>query len=378
MSQRRKAPKHNRHAGENYRWVAKAPRKDMNLKEGEGSLDDFKTEWMPLPDAGSASNTDYYFNSYAHFGIHEDMLKDQVRTGSYMRAIVGNRHLFEGKTVLDVGSGTGILCLFAAKAGAKRCFGIECSDIADYATEIARKNGHGDTITYIRGKVEEVQLPVEEVDIIVSEWMGYFLIYESMLDSVLFARDKWLTKGGLLFPDHARLYTAAIEDADYKEEKIGFWSHVWGFDFSPMRQMVMQEPISDIVDAGAIATESACILELDLYKAKREDLDFLTAYSLRVTRKDFLHALVVWFDVSFQACSPHVVLSTAPGKPYTHWKQTVLYFDEPLVAHKGDVLSGMLAVRKTEQNPRDLDVKVSFKFEGQYSQPQKVQYFRLR
>lgn len=47
-------------------------------------------------------------------------------------------------------------------------------------------------ITMIKGKVEEVELPVEKVDIIISEWMGYALLYESMLDCVIFARDKWL------------------------------------------------------------------------------------------------------------------------------------------------------------------------------------------
>ena len=51
------------------------------------------------------------------------------------------------------------------------------------------------------GKIEEVTLPVEKVDIIISEWMGYCLLYESMLETVLFARDKWLAEGGLLFPD---------------------------------------------------------------------------------------------------------------------------------------------------------------------------------
>lgn len=44
--------------------------------------------------------------------------------------------------------------------------------------------------------MEEAELPVDKVDIIISEWMGYFLIYESMLDTVLYARDKWLNKGG--------------------------------------------------------------------------------------------------------------------------------------------------------------------------------------
>ena len=69
--------------------------------------------------------------------------------------------------------------------------------------------------------MEEVVLPVEKVDIIISEWMGYFLLYESMLDTVLVARDKYLAPGGLMFPDQATLFLAGIEDADYKEEKIG-------------------------------------------------------------------------------------------------------------------------------------------------------------
>lgn len=59
-----------------------------------------------------------------------------------------------------------------------------------------------------------------QFDIIISEWMGYFLLYESMLDTVLLARDKYLKPGGRMFPDNARMYLAAIEDQDYKEEKI--------------------------------------------------------------------------------------------------------------------------------------------------------------
>lgn len=68
--------------------------------------------------------------------------------------------------------------------------------------------------------MEELTLPVDHVDIIVSEWMGYFLLYESMLDTVLFARDKWLAPDGIILPDKASLFLTAIEDGDYKDEKI--------------------------------------------------------------------------------------------------------------------------------------------------------------
>lgn len=81
-----------------------------------------------------------------------------------------------------------------------------------FAEEIIKKNNLSHKITVIKGKMEEIVLPVPQVDIIISEWMGYFLLYESMLDSVLWARDKYLVKGGKMLPDRAIMYVAAIED----------------------------------------------------------------------------------------------------------------------------------------------------------------------
>ncbi len=72
------------------------------------------------------------------------MLKDSVRTSTYMKAIVNNKHLFKDKVVLDVGCGTGILCMFAAKAGAKKVIGIEMAGIINQAREIVKDNGFED------------------------------------------------------------------------------------------------------------------------------------------------------------------------------------------------------------------------------------------
>lgn len=90
--------------------------------------------------------------------------------------------------------------------------GVDMADIVHYAREIVKKNGYEDRITILQGKIEEVKLPVEKVDIIISEWMGYFLLYESMLDCVLWARDKYLVEGGIILPDKCTMHIAAIED----------------------------------------------------------------------------------------------------------------------------------------------------------------------
>ena len=115
---------------------------------------------------------------------------------------------------------------FAARAGAKHVIGVDMSSIIDKAKQIVHANGLSSKITLLQGKMEEVKMPAHhmnngKVDIIISEWMGYFLLYESMLDTVLGARDMYLMEGGKIFPDKATIYMAAIEDGEYKEDKIG-------------------------------------------------------------------------------------------------------------------------------------------------------------
>lgn len=165
-----------------------------------------------------AKEHDYYFNSYSSHHIHEEMLKDTNRTLTYQRAIEGNPEDFKDKIVLDIGCGTGILSIFAARAGAKHVYAVDNAEVALFAREIIKKNGFEDKITVYKGKMEEIDFPfgLGEVDIIISEWMGYYLLYESMLDCVLWARDKYLKKGtGKMLPDRAQIYVAAIEDSDY-------------------------------------------------------------------------------------------------------------------------------------------------------------------
>lgn len=270
-----------------------------------------------------ADQHDYYFNSYSSHHIHEEMLKDSSRTLAYQRAIEGNPKDFKGKVVLDIGCGTGILSIFAARAGAKHVYAIDNAEIALHAREIIKKNGLSSKITVFKGKMEELDLPFKEgeIDIIISEWMGYFLLYESMLDCVLWARDKYLNKKtGKMLPDRATMYVAAIEDHEYMGEKKAFWQDVYGVDMSVMTEGLFRDPVVDTVPANQIMSDSCCILDLDLVKMKPGEVEFSNFYSLRMNYNDKVHALVTWFDTSFEDLENPVVLTTSPMKKYTHWK----------------------------------------------------------
>jgi ribosomal protein L11 methylase PrmA len=68
------------------------------------------------------------------------MLEDHKRTGAYHQAILNNRACFEGKVVLDVGTGSGILAIFAAQAGARKVYAVEATSMARVAKELVEHN----------------------------------------------------------------------------------------------------------------------------------------------------------------------------------------------------------------------------------------------
>jgi len=324
------------------------------------------------------TSKDYYFDSYAHFGIHEEMLKDEVRTLTYRNSMWHNKHLFKGKVVLDVGCGTGILSMFAAKAGASKVIGVDMSSIVEHAKNIVRDNNLSDVVTIIRGKVEEITLPVEKVDIIVSEWMGYCLFYESMLDTVLYARDKWLAPGGLMFPDRATLYVTAIEDRQYKDDKIHWWDDVYGFDMSAIRRVALTEPLVDTVDRNQVVANSCLVKEIDIQTCTKEDVNFESNFMLQIKRNDYVHALVAFFNIEFTKCHKRIGFSTAPEAPYTHWKQTVFYLDDYLTCKKGEEMTGTFKLQKNDRNVRDLDFEISVAFNGELGSVHESNKYKMR
>ena len=162
-------------------------------------------------DTEEAKALDYanYFCSYSYLYHQKQMLMDHVRMRAYHNAIMSNRDLFEGKVVLDVGAGSGVLSLWCAKAGAKKVYACEFTDMAKFAKSMVESNGLNDVVEVLQCSAEDLDLPCK-VDVIISEWMGYLLLRESMLDSVIRARDKWLKEDGAMYPSFATMYFAPI------------------------------------------------------------------------------------------------------------------------------------------------------------------------
>lgn len=268
--------------------------------------------------------------------------------------------------------------MFAAQAGAKHIYAVDCSTIIDQARQIVEKNGLSDKITCIQGKVEEIDLPVDSVDIIVSEWMGYFLLYESMLDTVIFARDKWLIENGIIFPDKAVMYLTAIEDGNVRRDRFDYWDNVYGFDMSPIKDIALKEPVVDVVNDKALVTNSVSILQLDILTCTKDDVKFSVPFELTAMRNDYIHGLVAYFDCAFTQIHAPIGFSTSPMAHYTHWKQTILYLGKTLTVCAGESLKGHLTCEPNKKNKRDLDIGLKVNFNGRYDKVEWDFDYRLR
>lgn len=324
------------------------------------------------------TSKEYYLDSTAHFAVHEELLKDEIRTKTFRNAIINNRHLFKDKVVLDIGCGVGVFSLFAAKAGAKLVIAVEKSNVIEYAKRIIQANRYEKVIKVIKGKIEEIELPdgIEKVDIIIAEWMGYSLFYDSIIQSVIYARDKFLKPDGLIFPDRATMYMVGIEDRDYKEDKVEWWSNVYGYNMGCLKNYVMREPLVDTVDKRQICTDHFPLKTFDLKTMTVNDIDTDTTFRLRALRDDYVHAFVTYFVAEFSACSQKTVISTAPGAGHTHWKQTVFYFPDYASVKFDEVLEGKFSCKVNRENTKKLNFGIDVQFNGEISSLQSQnQYF---
>lgn len=336
-----------------------------------------------------------YFGGYAETEIHVEMLQDAPRTRAYQRALqLTVESLGAGCSVVDVGAGTGILSLFAARAGG-RASAVEASPLAHQAMATAVRNGldekegsAGGWVRVLRRRAEEVtpaDLPgASRCDAIVSEWMGYALLFEDMLPAVLRARDELLRPGGCLLPDRATISVAAVSDRRAWRRTAGFWRDAWGFKMSHLDTKERSASVQ-VISPASLCTEPAVMSDLDLLSCNA-GIDLEPAAAVRLTvlprteaaraaqlapvaaagetepapasEGDKLHGIALWFSVGFEGrrlgkgapmgTSPLpevVVLDTAPHVTPTHWQQAVFWLEEPLALADVTAADGTIRCR---------------------------------
>lgn len=188
--------------------------------------------------------------------------------------------------------------------------------------------------------------------------MGYFLLYESMLDSVLFARNKWLKPDGIMMPNRAKMFVAALDDEAYYTKKLNYWNNVYGVSMKCMKKWVLSEPIVDPIDHQDILSNTMKFYDIDLEKILVADLDFNSMFNIKIEIDGWIHGFVSWFDCDFSHGKNIICLSTSPYKKQTHWKQTVFYLDKPIQVSPGDAFEGTINVVKAKENPRELNVRI--------------------
>ncbi|KAI3950424.1 hypothetical protein MKW92_010669 [Papaver armeniacum] len=265
-----------------------------------------------------------YFCTYGFLYHQKEMLCDRVRMDAYYNSIFENKEHFIGKTVLDVGTGSGILAIWSAQAGAKKVYAVEATKMSEHARELVKANNLQDVVEVIEGTVEDITLP-EKVDVIISEWMGYFLLRESMFDSVIVARDRWLKPTGMMYPSHARMWVAPIRSGlgDQKmsdfEACMGDWSNFlketktyYGVD--------MSTSIWNNLHPHQVIGKPCIIKEMDCLTATVSEIRSVQAsFSSLITEdRTRLCGFAGWFDVHFRGnkenpAKTEVELTTAPS-----------------------------------------------------------------
>lgn len=260
------------------------------------------------------------------------MMSDRTRTEAFEKAI--NEIINKGDTVLDLGCGPGLLSLFACKAGAAKVYAIDQNTkIIDYGRKLAHDNGYKDKIEFISGLSYDIELP-EKVDVIISETLGTYAVDEHIIECIYDARTRFLKKGGTIIPSEISIYIAPVECPQGHNCFISGWEKdYFGFDFTSLNNSPVIAPFSCAIEKTDLLSNAALVKKFtlkDKLSSYRKNINFCAQ------RKGVIHGIGLWFEA---VLSPLTTLSTAPGKPPTHWQQGLLLIQHPIEVRQNDQIS---------------------------------------
>ena len=313
---------------------------------------------------GVTQNHNYYLLPSE---VYSSIFDEHINTLSFKAAIEINSEFFENKTVLVINSDIGLYSLFCAKSGAKKVYSLEPNKTYfKFQKKIVQLNKYQDIIEVYNSDVEDIY-EIGKVDIIVCEWMGNFLLSNSFLKKVIYARDRFMVKDGLIFPDKATLYICGIQDEEFKQNKFQMWDNVYNVNMSSVKNVSFKDPLIETFNKKNILSTICPIFEVDMYKIKENEINFSNTYELIFNKNDNLSAIAGWFDVEFSKTPNKIKFTTSPFNQYTKWKQTIFYLEKNIKVQKGSILRGSFCAR-IDPHSLDMnciDIKISYELVNQ-------------
>jgi len=301
-------------------------------------------------------------SGFAAARSHHIMLRDLYRVLAYKGAI---ERAVAGKTVCEIGCGTGILSIFAAKAGAKQVIAIEESGIAAVAQRMFERNGVAGKVRLILGNSRDVTLP-EPVDVLVHEILGHDPLGESILPVIQDARRRFVRPGGVMIPGRLVLACVGIDlprsspSEEVLSQQVGDLGAIYGIDLSPHRDALLaesREPVplpftSESLEPLLLTGESQ-VVELDFMQD--EDMEsFDVTRELLVQRTGTLKGVAMYFRARLDS---EVELTNSPFTPSTHWGQVAAKLPREVQVATGDRV-GIRVSQKTTLGGRRMCVEL--------------------
>lgn len=255
--------------------------------------------------------------------------------------------------------------IFLNQAGAKKVYAVEASNIAELARQTVKENGYENVIQVCHQRIEDFTLPpdADKVDILISEWMGFYLLHEGMLDSVIFARDKFLKPDGLMFPQNATISLAPCSVPSRFD-----WEDVDGVKMShfgeEIRKQKSQKPEILAVSEKDLLHEGTVVAWFDLKEVSRDDVYEINFKEVIVASTSGRYqGICIWFECEFPADDDgsSVVLSTSPFSPQTHWKQTVVVLPDHAQddLEPRDPVAFSLTLKRNQSNQRHYNIEMT-------------------
>ena len=249
--------------------------------------------------------------------IHIAMLNDRVRTEAFLSAIADS--VRPGDVVVDIGTGTGVLAVAAARAGARHVYAIEASEMGRAAQSVFEANGFADRITLLPGWSTQVQLP-EPANVLVAEIIGNDPLEEEVMETFADARKRFLAPDARVIPARVQVYgiplaisEAVLAEYSFTADSTSKWKNWYGIDFESLqtsslnRSVVFKSPPHKSRDWPALAAP-VLLADLDLTGASHPLVN--ETAELTITTAGLLNGLLMYFDLEV---GPGQRLRTSPA-----------------------------------------------------------------